>query len=127
MPTQLEDYFDFSDAQDIRIKGHRVWIQHVLYPYVQHGKSAEEIAKDLPSLSLDKIYATILYYLLNKEAVTAYLKEWIEGHERAWAAQPPPSADFLERVRRVKAEHDARREQERQAQERARESQVSAG
>jgi hypothetical protein len=27
---QLEDYFDFSNPEEIRIQGHRIWIEHVL-------------------------------------------------------------------------------------------------
>ena len=29
--TRLEDYFDFSSPDEIRIQGHRIWIEHVLY------------------------------------------------------------------------------------------------
>jgi uncharacterized protein (DUF433 family) len=106
---QLEDYFDFSDPSDIRIQGHRVWIQHVLRPYIAEGKSAEQIAQDLPTLSLDKIYATILYYLLNKQTVTRYLSDLDAALEVARAAQPPPSPDFAARYERAKAEWEAPR------------------
>src|SRR5688500_18927709 len=106
---QLEDYFDFSDPQEIRLKGHRVWIQHILVPYLEQGKTAEQIAKDLPTLSLDKVYATILYYLLNRESVERYLKELREELDRQRAAQPPPSRDFLERMRKAKADLEERR------------------
>ncbi len=106
---QLEDYFDFSDPSgEIRLKGHRVWIQHILRPYIEQGKRPEQIAEDLPTLSLDKVYATILYYLVNKESVTKYLRELEEELERQRATQPPPTAGFLERVARVKAEWAAR-------------------
>ncbi len=120
---QLEDYFDFSDPNDIRLKGHRVWIQHVLYPYVNEGKSAEQIAADLPTLSLDKVYATILYYLLNKELVTKYLVTLREQLDAARAAQEadPKFQATRDRLRRVRAEWDARR------QGAGREPQVSAG
>jgi uncharacterized protein (DUF433 family) len=106
---RLEDYFDFSDPRDIRIQGHRVWIQHVLRPYIDERKSPEQIALDLPTLSLDKIYATILYYLLNREAVTAYLNDLDGALEAARAAQPPPRLDFAERYERARAEYEARR------------------
>jgi uncharacterized protein (DUF433 family) len=106
---RLEDYFDFSDPRDIRIQGHRVWIQHILHPYLNEGKSPEQIAQDLPTLSLDKIYATILYYLLNKEAVTQYLSDLDAAMEAARAAQPPPRPDFAARYERAKAEWEARR------------------
>jgi len=54
---QLEDYFDFvgSDARDpsssdaIRIKGHRIGIEHVL-AYYREGYSPDEIAIEFPGL-----------------------------------------------------------------------------
>jgi uncharacterized protein (DUF433 family) len=76
---QLEDYFEFEKfetpygpVERIRIKGHRINIEHVLDFYKQ-GASAEEIAKvHYPSLTLEEVYATLTYYLHNKEAVDAY-------------------------------------------------------
>src|SRR3954453_13712976 len=101
----LEDYFDFSDPDEIRLKGHRVWIQHILYPYLEQGKTAEQIAADLPTLSLDKVYATILYYLVNKEAVTEYMRDLREEMERQRAAQDrdPAVQRLRERLRQRKA------------------------
>lgn len=32
---QLEDYFDFLAPNDIRIKGHRIGIEDVLYEYIK--------------------------------------------------------------------------------------------
>lgn len=58
----LEDYFDFCESGDIRIKGHRIGIEHVIRLY-QQGYQAEQIATYYPNLSLEKIYATLTYYL----------------------------------------------------------------
>ena len=70
---ELRDYFDFNSEIDIRIKGHRIAIQHVLNKYRQ-GKGVDELHRRFPTLSMEEIYATILYYLLNKEEVEAYLE-----------------------------------------------------
>jgi uncharacterized protein (DUF433 family) len=69
---ELKDYFDFNSESDIRIKGHRISIQHVLNLY-QQGKGTDELLHRFPTLSMEKIYATILYYLTNKEEVEVYL------------------------------------------------------
>jgi uncharacterized protein (DUF433 family) len=61
---QLEDYFLFLGEDDIRIKGHRVGIDNVLF-YFLEGYTPEEIRAVYPELSLEKIYATITYYLQN--------------------------------------------------------------
>ncbi|MGH7224580.1 MAG: DUF433 domain-containing protein, partial [Gemmataceae bacterium] len=59
----------------IRIKGHRIAIEHVLEQFRQ-GMEPAAIVRDIyPGLSLKEVYATILYYLHNKEAVEAYLEQ----------------------------------------------------
>jgi uncharacterized protein (DUF433 family) len=78
---QLEDYFEFEKfptkfgpAERIRIKGHRISIEHVL-EYHQQGMGPEAIVRDVyPSLTLEEVYATITYYLHNKAEVDAYLE-----------------------------------------------------
>ncbi|MYC78832.1 DUF433 domain-containing protein [Candidatus Poribacteria bacterium] len=70
---ELKDYFDFNSEIDIRIKGHRISIQHVLNQYRQ-GKGTDELRRRFPTLSMEEIYATILYYLTNKEEIEAYLE-----------------------------------------------------
>ena len=67
---QLEDYFDFLAPDDVRIKGHRIGIESVLYEYIYRDQRPEEIVKRFPTLSLDKVYATILYYLQNQDRIT---------------------------------------------------------
>ena len=69
---ELKDYFDFNSEIDIRIKGHRIAIQHVLNKY-QQGMGTNELLHRFPTLSMEEIYATIFYYLANKEEVEAYL------------------------------------------------------
>ncbi len=78
---QLEEYFDFFAPDDIRIKGHRVGIETVLFDYIHRERTPEEIAKSYPTISLEQVYATILYYLHNKEQVSAYLADWLEHGE----------------------------------------------
>ena len=84
---QLEDYFDIHGPDDIRIRGHRIGIETVLYEYIHRGRTPEQIAAQFPTLSLEEVYATILYYLRHREAVSAYLAAWLEHGEQARAAQ----------------------------------------
>jgi len=108
---QLEDYFDFlgSDGRDprssdfIRIKGHRLGIEHVL-SYYRDGYNPDEIAREFPGLSLEKIYATITYYLHYRDEVDAYLARLRERYEREyeeWAAKPSP---LVQRLRAIRAQ-----------------------
>ncbi len=80
---QLENYFEFLSEDDIRIKGTRVGIENILYEYIYKQRSPEEIIKHFSGISLDQIYATILYYLLNKELVNKYIEDWLNwGHNQ---------------------------------------------
>lgn len=36
---QLEDYFDFHAGNDIRLKGHRIGIESVLYEYIHRAQT----------------------------------------------------------------------------------------
>lgn len=100
---KLEDYFDFSEPGIIRIKGHRLGIEHVL-EYFRAGYTADEIAKEFPGLSLEKIHATITYYLCHRTEVDAYLTRLRELKEREyqeWLANPSP---IIKRLQAIKAQ-----------------------
>jgi uncharacterized protein (DUF433 family) len=101
---QLEDYFNFLDTYDIRLKGSRIGIESILYEYIFREQTPEAIAKRFPTLTLEQVYATILYYLHNREQVEAYMTEWLEHGHRMREEQernPPP---FVTRLRALKAE-----------------------
>jgi len=57
---QLEDYFNFLTPNDIRLKGTRIGIETILYDYIYHAKTPEEIANIYSSLRLEPLSATIL-------------------------------------------------------------------
>jgi len=48
-----------------------------LYEYIYRA-GPEEIAQTYPSITLEQVYATILYYLHNKETVSKYIADWLE-------------------------------------------------
>ena len=74
---KLEDYFDFRACGNIRIKGTRVGIESVLYDYIYRNQTAEQIAKKFPNLKIEQVYATILYYLNNRQAIEEYPLDWL--------------------------------------------------
>jgi uncharacterized protein (DUF433 family) len=99
---KLEDYFEEHGPGDIRIKGHRVGIETILHDYLARSISPEEIAENYPSLTLEQVYATILYYLHDQERIGAYLEAWLEHGRRMRAEQernPPP---VIARLRQLK-------------------------
>lgn len=98
---QLEDYFDFLDENDIRLKGTRVGIETILYDFIHRARTPDEIAQTYPSLSLEQVYATILYYLHNKETVSKYLTDYLEWSHRMrqeQAKNPSPAAAHIQEL-----------------------------
>lgn len=103
---QLEDYFDFLGPNEIRIKGHRIGIEHVVELY-HAGYIPERIAQIFPGLSLEKIYAAIAYYLRNRDEIDAYLARQaaiVAAELRAYEAREP--APVVKRIRALKAERE---------------------
>ena len=101
---QLEEYFDFLAVDDIRLKGTRVGIETILFDYLFHAKTPEEIAKSYTSLSLEQVYATILYYLNNQQKINQYLTDWLEWCDRMRKEQKLNPHPVVERLRKLKVE-----------------------
>jgi uncharacterized protein (DUF433 family) len=100
---KLEDFFDFLADDDIRIKGTRIGIESVLYDYVYRKQTAEQIAENFPSLKIRQVYATILYYLNNRERMEKYLLEWMNFSREMRDEQkrnPPPVVLRLQKVKK---------------------------
>ncbi|NJL81957.1 MAG: DUF433 domain-containing protein [Chloroflexaceae bacterium] len=99
---QLEDYFMFLSKDDIRLKNTRIGIETILYDYIYRSRTPEEIAKTYLSLSLEQVYATILYYLHNKDEISQYLTNWLEWSYKMREEQKrslPPIAEKLGQLR----------------------------
>ena len=99
----LRDYFDFIDDENIRIQGHRVYIDNVLSNYLW-GEGPDELQHRYPQMSMEKIYATILYYLANKEEVDAYMARVEKGREeryQEWLQTVASNPEYIERRERL--------------------------
>ena len=106
---QLEEYFDFLSEDDIRLKGTRIGIETVLYDYIHRQRSPETIASTYPSLTLEQVYATILYYLHNKEVVSKYLTNWLEWGRQMRRLQANSPSPVRQKLRKIKAERLAQK------------------
>jgi uncharacterized protein (DUF433 family) len=104
-PKRLEDYFAFLAPDDIRISGTRIGIETVLYEYIHRGQTPEQIAERFDALTLEQVYATILYYLRNRDSVSSYLTAWLDYGERARTlqAKDPAFQRLQERLRQARA------------------------
>jgi len=106
---ELEGYFDFVSPEEIRIKGTRVGIETVLEDYLE-GASPEEIATRYRSLTIEQVYATLLYYFRNRDQLDAYLEAWRAYTEQAWLEQQNNPSPGCKRLRELKARRAAPQE-----------------
>ncbi|AFY47490.1 hypothetical protein Nos7524_1617 [Nostoc sp. PCC 7524] len=102
---QLEDYFEFLDPDDIRIKGHRIGIDDVIDYYLQ-GFTPEQILEELPSLNLEKIHATITYYLHNRAEVDAYMLRLAKWREQRYQEAATNPSLMTQRLRAIKLQRE---------------------
>jgi uncharacterized protein (DUF433 family) len=101
---QLEDYFDFLESGDIRIKGHRIGIEHVINLY-REGFSPEQVAQHYPGLSLEKIYATITYYLHKRDEIERYIAEGEAWKEEQYQQSLEDPTSPIHRIRQLNMHH----------------------
>ncbi|GAA6619621.1 DUF433 domain-containing protein [Scytonema sp. NUACC26] len=105
---QLEDYFEFISADDIRVKGTRIGIEHILDEYIYSAKAPEEIAKEFYTVTLEQIYATILYYLHNRESVGKYMGDWLDFTLKAEAEYDKNPSSTIIRLKKLKQQQKAK-------------------
>ena len=101
---QLEDYFTFLATNDIRLKKTRIGIETILYDYIYLSRTPEEIAKTYLSLSLEQVYATVLYYLHNKQEIGEYVTNWLEWGHKMREEQKHNSPPISEKLRQLRVE-----------------------
>jgi uncharacterized protein (DUF433 family) len=100
-PIPVDDYLEVVSPDVIRVKGHRIGLEHIV-EYYREGFSPEQIALEFPGLSLSKIYGIIAYYLYNQNEVDAYLARVNARAEAAyqqWAANPSPATQRVQMLR----------------------------
>lgn len=102
--AQLQDYFDFLSEEDIRLRGTRIGIESVLLEYIQNQATPEKIVQSFPTLSLEQVYATILYYLQSKEVVDPYLAKYLEYCSKAREEYEKNLPPVVMRLRQLKNE-----------------------
>jgi uncharacterized protein (DUF433 family) len=107
----LETYFEFLSPREIKLKGHRIWLQDILYEYIHRGMTLEELGKRFDSLSREEILATLLYYHHNQEAMDKYLAEWLEYSRSAREQDTRNHPAWYEKIKQLQAQREAARRQ----------------
>lgn len=73
-PIDIAAYLDIQSDDDIRIKGRRIGIEHIIYAY-NEGYSPEEISNRFSGVDLKIIYSLIAWYLHNRAQIDAFIAE----------------------------------------------------
>ena len=103
---QLEDYFEFVSPphEQIRIKGTRIGIEHVVRKHLAHMIPEQIAVEFVLPLSLEQVYATIAYYLHNKTRIDEYIRRIDEEGEQLhqdYLRREP--SELLKKLREAKA------------------------
>ncbi len=94
LPIDVAQYLDMQAPDDIRIKGRRIGLEHIIYAY-NEGYSPEQIASKFPGLDLKIIYTLIAYYLHYRAEVDAYIAQLdadTEAAQRKWEKNRSPAS-----------------------------------
>ena len=78
-----------------------IGIETVLDEYIHNDKTAEAIADRYHTVTLEQVYATILYYLQNKEKVGTYLADYLEFSRKAREEQAKNPSPAVVRLRQL--------------------------
>ena len=95
----IESHFDFIADNAIRIKATRVGIETVLRDF-RMGATPEEIVLRYPTLSLEQVYVTITYYLLNREKLEIFIDRVRHEQDEAWQNQRNHPSEFVRSLRK---------------------------
>lgn len=95
----IPDFLTSTDRGDIRLAGHRIGLEDVVF-YYQQGYSAEMLSETFPTLTLALIHKTIAFYLENQPAIEAYLTSQDAATKRLRATLPqgPSVAELRQRL-----------------------------
>jgi uncharacterized protein (DUF433 family) len=106
-----ENYLIFVSPDEIRLNGHRIWLEHIV-PYFQQGLSDEEIVATFPTLTLDEVAGVRAWY----DAHRAEADDYVARSDAALAAEyersrQEPTPPAIARIRKLR---DVLHEQGRQ-------------
>ncbi len=72
--------------------------------YYLQGYSPEQILAELPRLNLEKIHATITYYLHNRTEIDAYMTRLAAMREQRYQEDRANPSPVVQRLRAMKAQ-----------------------
>jgi uncharacterized protein (DUF433 family) len=98
----VDDYLDNQDPDGTRLKGHRIWLNDLLYEVVFNYRTVEELAGRFPTLRMDEIYACLLYFETHREACLKNLTEHVDWSRSNVETHAQESREVMARLRQRK-------------------------
>ena len=92
----LPEFLDRDRYGEIRLRGHRIGLDHVVFCHTR-GESVAEIANRFPSLAPALVDAVVSFYEANREEVDAYVAQGRAELDRQRADSAGPSLEELRR------------------------------
>lgn len=83
------------------ITGSRVSLDSVVNAFLK-GTSPESIVQSFPVLTLEQVYGAIAFYLANREAIDAYIKEGEAKFEKLRLAARQQNAELYDKLAAAK-------------------------
>ena len=93
----LPDFLVEVPYNEIRLKGSRIGLYHVIYCHREQGFNAEQIHEEFPTLSVEVLNKVLEFYRQNDAEVNAYMRACREESERQQQAAKPIDWDELKR------------------------------
>ena len=104
-------YLDRVGPDALRIKGTRVGLEHLIGTY-QEGFTADELAMQYRTVTLEQVHGVLAYYLANKAAVDEYLQRGNQqAEELRLELERRPVPEVVLRLRQIAAARAARSSQ----------------
>lgn len=82
-----------------RIIGHRVNVSHIAMYYEEWGMSPQEIAEELPTVTLADVHAALAFYYDNPEVIAEQQAAEVRCAEEFKQQRPDLVCDHRQRVR----------------------------
>jgi uncharacterized protein (DUF433 family) len=98
MQETAADYVVHLPEGGWRVFGSRVSLDSVVHGYWE-GRSPEAIAEEFPSLSPERVYGAIAFYLRNRDEIDQYLAAQDENWRKLRESSEECHRPLLERLR----------------------------
>ena len=94
-----EDFLEFQAHDEIKLKGHRIWLHHVVQMYLSGMTDVKQLRDWYPDPDESAVLACLLYYSLHRKQVDRYISDLKEHAEEMGAKQCIELAPLIERMR----------------------------